>query len=201
MMKKFLLIATAASVLATPAMAADWQGKTYGQDAVGLYDLSANVETFCKFGTGSFGENLTNVVVTPGAPGSAAEGDGSFKFDIQNKNDNTVQAAFGRYKIDNAVCNTSHNLVLQSSNGGLRNTATTSDEGFVSLVPYRTAILFDGNGAEFSSAQAQSGAAGVNVSEARAGAFEVGVVVQAMDKLLLKGTYSDRLVARIVPNM
>lgn len=198
-MKKFLMIATAAATLATPAMAADWQGKTYGQDAIGLYDLGASVDTFCKFGTNSSGETVTNAVVTPGAPGSAAEGDGTFEFDIQDDNDNTIKEAFGRYKIDNAVCNTGHDLTVQSTNGGLKNTATTSDTAFLSLVPYNVALLFDGNGAQTSSTNATTEFAVSTIREARAGAFEVGVQVPAQDKLLIQGRYTDRLVAKIRP--
>ncbi|GAA4034416.1 hypothetical protein GCM10022281_13160 [Sphingomonas rosea] len=198
-MKKFLMIATAAATLATPAMAADWQGQTYGQDAVGLYDLGANVQTFCKFGTVSSGQNVTGTTVTPGAPGTAAEGDGSFEFDIQNTSDDTVKGAFGRYKIANAVCNTSHDLTVQSSNGGLRNTATTSDSAFTSLVPYDVALLFDGNGSTTSSDRVTTETAISTIREARAGAFEVGVEVKAQDKLLIKGRYTDRLVAKIRP--
>lgn len=199
-MKKYILAALAASVAATPAAAQNvWIGQTYGQDAIGLYDLNADVATFCKFGTRSSGQNLTNVVVTPGSPGSAAEGDGTFTFSIQNPSDNTVQAAFGRYKIDNAVCNTNHDLVLQSTNGGLRSSRTTSDNAFIQLVPYNVAILFDGNGAQTTSSAAQSGNAVSTVREARAGAFEVGVEIPARDALLLQGRYSDRLVATIRP--
>src|SRR5690348_2095647 len=126
-MKKLLIALAASTVIATPAMAADWQGQTYGQDAVGLYDLKANVDTFCKFGTNTFGETVTNAVVTPGAPGTAAEGDGTYALDIQNDNDDTVQEAFGRFKFTNAVCNTGHELAVQSQNGGLKNNTTTSD--------------------------------------------------------------------------
>ncbi|MEA1072967.1 hypothetical protein [Sphingomonas sp. LY160] len=198
-MKKFLLIAVAASVLSTPAMAADWQGKTYGQDAMGLYDLNANVDTFCKFGTSSTGQNVSNAVVTPGAPGSAAEGDGTFTLDIQNDNDNTVQGALGRYKVAYAVCNTSHELTVQSQNGGLRNNATTSDTAFLSLVPYNVGMLFDGNGATTSSTNATSEFKLSTIREARAGEAEVGIEVPAQDKLLIQGRYSDRLVAAIRP--
>ncbi|GAA4013067.1 hypothetical protein GCM10022280_08950 [Sphingomonas swuensis] len=198
-MKKFLMIATAAATLATPAMAADWQGKTYGQDAIGLYDLGANVQTFCKFGTSSSGQNVAGTTVTPGAPGTAAEGDGSFEFDIQNINDNTVKFAQGRYKISNAVCNTGHDLTVQSSNGGLKNAATTSDTAFLSLVPYDVALLFDLNGAQTSSTEARTEKAVSTIREARAGEFEVSIVVPAMDKLLIQGRYTDRLVAKIRP--
>lgn len=198
-MKKFLMIATAAATLATPAMAADWQGQTYGQDAIGLYDLGANVQTFCKFGTSSSGQNVVGTTVTPGAPGTAAEGDGSFEFDIQNTNDNTVKGAFGRYKIANAVCNTGHDLTVQSANGGLKTGATTTDTAFVSVVPYRVALLFDGNGAGAISTNARTETAVATIREARAGAFEVDVEVSAMDKLLIQGRYTDRLVAKIRP--
>jgi hypothetical protein len=197
-MKKLLLLA-AVSVLSTPAMAADWQGKTYGQDAVGLYDLNADVDTFCKFGTSSTGENVANAIVTPGAPGTAAEADGTFNLDIQNDADDTVQFAQGRYKIANAVCNTSHELTVQSTNGGLRNSATTSDTAFLSLVPYNVAMLFDGNGAQTSSTSATSQFTLSTIREARAGAAEISVVVPAQDKLLIKGRYTDRLVAAIRP--
>lgn len=199
-MKKLLIVLAATTAVSTPAMAADYQGQTYGQDAIGLYDLKANVDTFCKFGTNTFGETVTNAVVTPGAPGSAAEGDGTYQLDIQNDSDNTVQEAFGRFKFTNAVCNTAHETAFQSQNGGLKTAASTSDDAFLEVVPYNVVILFDGNaGSPISSSAATSERTAMTVREARAGALEVNVQVPAQDKLLIQGQYYDRLTAKIRP--
>ena len=199
-MKKFLLMTAAVAATVSPAMAANWQGKTYGHDAVGWYTLNADVATFCRFGAeGNAGVNGTNSTVTTGGPGSAAEADGAFDLNIQNPNDDTVQEADGRYNIDYAVCNTPFGMTVNSANGGLETSATTSDNAFLSLVPYKVQFRFDGVGGTVDATQ---GTTLVDSStEARAGSAHVTVRVPARDKLLLEGTYSDFLIASLVPNM
>lgn len=199
-MKKIVLAALAASVLATPAAAqSQWQGKTYGQDAVGWYDLSAQVNTFCKFGTSNRGASLSNSTVDTNAYGGANEADGRFVFDIQNDNDNTVQGAQGRYDIDYAVCNTPFTMTVQSTNGGLKSANETSDEEFIELVPYNVHFIFDGIGNEIT---VNNTAQTVGTSnEARAGNGQVWVRVDPRDDLLLQGSYTDKLIVSVLPNL
>ena len=93
-MKKLIFSAMiASSVLATPAMAANWQGKTYGQDAWGIYQVNADVASFCKFGTANSGVAVTNGTADTNYLGGAHEADGRFMLDIQDPNDDTVRAA------------------------------------------------------------------------------------------------------------
>lgn len=201
-MKKLLMAAAAvATVASSPAMAATWQGKTYGQDAIGWYDLKAKVQTFCKFGTKNNSILELNATVTPGAPGSSAEADATFGLDIQNPNDNTVQFATGTFLIDYAVCNTPFQMKVTSTNGALKSSASTSDPAFVENVPYGIVFQFDGKGGAASSADALGGETVDVVNEARAGQATVSVGVLPQDKLLLQGTYSDRLVAELIPNV
>ena len=198
-MKKFLLMTAAVAATVSPAMAANWQGKTYGQDAIGWYQLNASVQTFCKFGTDNAGGATTNATVVAGAPGSVGEADGTFNLNIQDLNDDTVQAAEGRYDINNAVCNTPFDMKVDSANGGLKTNATTSDNAFLSLVPYKVQFRFDGVGG---TVDATPGPQTVGSSpEARAGSAHVTVRVPARDKLLLEGTYADFLIASLVPNV
>lgn len=199
-MKKFLLMTAAVAATVSPAMAANWQGKTYGQDAIGWYQLNANVETFCKFGTSNTGGTGNNATVTPGAPGSAGEADGTFDLNIQNPGDDTVQEAEGRFDIDYAVCNTPFDMTVKSDKGGLETSASTSDNAFLSLVPYRVQFRFDGIGGTATSGDAQGTATVGSSPEARAGSAHVTVRVPARDKLLLEGTYADFLIASLVPN-
>lgn len=198
-MKKFLLMTAALAATISPAMAANWQGKTYGHDAVGWYQLNASVQTFCRFGTANTGGATTNATVTPGAPGSAGEADGTFNLNIQDPNDDTIRFAEARYDIDYAVCNTPFGMTVNSAKGGLETTASTSDNAFLSLVPYKVQFRFDGVGGTVDATQ---GTTLVDSStEARAGSAHVTVRVPARDKLLLEGTYSDFLIASLVPNM
>lgn len=202
-MKKLLMMTAAAVVVSSsPAMAADWKGKDYGQDAVGWYDLKADVETFCKFGTDNDAGNLNlRTTVTPGAPGSAAEADATFNFDIQDPDDNTVRAANGIFNIDYAVCNTPFAMKVTSTNGGLKSSQTTSDTAFIQKVDYLVTFFFDGKIGLSTSAGAVGGNTVASSNEARAGSAAVNVTIAPRDKLLLEGTYSDRLVAELVPNV
>lgn len=200
-MKKAILGAVFAStMLATPAFAADWQGRTYGQDAVGWYQLNANVDVFCRFGTENRGSEGQNATVTTSAYGGQNEADGRFDLDIQNDSDNTVQEAEGRYFIDNAVCNTPFEVVAASDNGGLRSENTTSDPAFIELVPYRVDFNFDGiNGNAVTAGTAEQTI--LTSSEARAGSGALRVRVPARDKLVLEGGYSDKLVLTMRPTL
>jgi opacity protein-like surface antigen len=200
-MKKLLFAALAASTLSTPAFAADWQGKTYGQDAIGVYDLSASVDTFCKFGTSNSAFGLVNMpTADTNYLGGANEADGRFVMDIQKDDDDTVQAAIGGYMIGYAVCNTPFTMKLNSLNGGLKSANTTSDTDFIQLVPYRVGFNFDGHGA--SSQFLPAGDTVVDtVNEATAASANIGIVVPAQDKLLIEGAYTDTLTASLIPNI
>lgn len=199
-MKKFLMIAVAAAAVSTPAMADTYKGKTYGQDAIGVYDIKASVQSFCKFGTQNTAGTSTNGVTTAGAPGTTAEADGTFTLNIQDPNDDTVRAANGRYDIAYAVCNSPFNMTLSSQNGGLKNNATTSDAEFTSLVRYGVNFEFDAIATSVT--QMPQGTHTVGTStEARAGSAKITVNVLASDDLLIQGNYSDRLTASLVPNL
>ncbi|RIX27030.1 hypothetical protein [Sphingomonas edaphi] len=199
-MKKFIFAALAASTIATPALAQDWKGKTYGQDAWGIYQVSATVDSFCKFGTANTGQNGGNGTADTNYLGGANEADGRFLLDIQDNSDNTVQAARAQYNIGYAVCNSPFNMQLASDNGGLKSDASTSDPAFIENVPYDVNFAFDGNTANKRSDQLSVGFSTItSVNEARAGAAHVRVSVAAADQLLLEGTYSDRLQARLSP--
>jgi hypothetical protein len=200
-MKKFLTIAFASTaILATPAFGQTWQGQTYGQDAVGWYDISADVDTFCKFGTSNTGTGISNATVDTNAYSGAQEADGRFMFDIQDDDDNTVQGAQGRYDIANAVCNTEgFTMTVESQNGGLQADQTTSDPAFVELLPYNVHFIFDGIGTEVT---VDGSVQTVGTSpEARAGSAQVWVRVDPRDELVLEGTYADKLIATIQPNV
>lgn len=200
-MKKFLMIAVATVAVSTPAMADTYKGKTYGQDAIGWYEINASVQGFCKFGTqNSGGNNAVNGSATAGAPGTTAEADGRFTLDIQDNNDNTVQAASARYNIAYAVCNSPFDMTLHSQNGGLKNNATTTDNEFTSLVPYGVDFEFDSIGTAVYPILAGTNEVGSS-NEARAGSAKIRVAVRASDDLLIQGSYSDHLTASLVPNV
>jgi|SwirhisoilCB1_FD_contig_31_14153448_length_744_multi_5_in_0_out_0_1 hypothetical protein len=199
-MKKLVFAALAASTLSTPALAADWQGLTYGQDAWGIYTVNANVASFCKFGaTNNVGVNGNNSTVTVT---SESEADGNFALDIQDVNDDTVKAADGEYDIGYAVCNQPFDMQLSSQNGGLLSDTSTSDPAFIENVPYQVKFAFDGNHANANSSGLSSSFTTItSVTEARAGAAHVQLLVNAHDKLLLEGTYADVLQARLSPTI
>jgi hypothetical protein len=200
-MKKLMFAALAVStLLSTPAMAGNWQGKTYGQDAWGIYQLNSQVASFCKFGAtqnvGVAGNNST-VDVT-----NETEADGRFNLNIQNTTDDTVNAADGEYDIGYAVCNSPFDMQLSSANGGLQSSQTTSDTAFLEFVPYKVKFEFDGNHANANSGDITGGFQTItSVDEARAGKAHVQVLVNAHDKLLIEGTYTDTLMARLSPTL
>ena len=199
-MKKLLMIAVAAAAVSTPAMADNNRGRTYGEEAEGWYDLNADVQSFCKFGTQNSAGSGINASVVAGTPGSTEEADGTFTLDIQDPNDDTVRPARGRYDIAYAVCNSPFDMTLSSQNGGLKNDATTSDDEFTSLVLY--GVDFDFDGIQSSTYPMPSGLHTVeSSSEARAGSARIRVNVRASDDLLLQGVYADRLTAALVPNL
>ena len=153
---------------------------------------------------GDDGGRAVDVLIASGVaqqakPGSAGEADGTFNLNIQDPNDDTIRFSEARYDIDYAVCNTPFGMTVNSANGGLETSATTSDNAFLSLVPYKVQFRFDGVGGTVDATQ---GTTLVDSStEARAGSAHVTVRVPARDKLLLEGTYSDFLIASLVPNM
>jgi hypothetical protein len=199
-MKKLIFAALAASTVATPALAQDWKGKNYGQDAWGIYEVTATVQSFCKFGTANSGTGGLNGDVEMNFMGGANEADGRFVLNIQDNSDNTVQAARAQYNIGYAVCNSPFSMQLASDNGGLKSDTSTSDTAFIDNVPYDVNFAFDGFTANRRSDQLNAGFSDItSVTEARAGAAHVRVSVAAADRLLLEGTYRDRLQARLSP--
>jgi hypothetical protein len=202
-MKKLIFaVAAASTMLATPALAdTNWQGKTYGQDAWGVYQVSSTVTSFCKFGTDNSGGQGVNGSADTNYLNGAQEGDGSFSLNIQNTSDDTVQAANATYNIAYAVCNSPFTMQLSSNNGGLKASQTTSDGAFIENVPYNVKFAFDGNHANANSSDIVGFQTITAVDEARAGPASVEVLVNPHDKLLLEGTYSDILQARLSPNL
>ena len=202
-MKKLMFAAIAAStLLSTPALAADWQDLTYGQDAWGIYQVNANVASFCKFGTANTGGTGLNGSSDTSYLGGANEADGRFNLDIQDPNDDTVRDANAQYDIGYAVCNSPFDMQLSSQNGGLQSDQTTSDNAFIENVPYQVKFAFDGQHANERSDNLSSSFTTItSVPEARAGAAHVQVLVNARDKLLLEGAYTDVLQARLSPTI
>lgn len=201
-MKKFMLALVAATTFATPAFAqVNYGTATYGQDAQGWYQMNANGQTFCRFGTLNHGNGASaNSTVTATGFGGAQEADGTFTLDIQNDNNDTVQSAFGQYAMDNVVCNTPFTVTAVSDNGGLKAANTTSDPAFAQVVPYQVRFSFDGlTGTNVTvSTSSQTTLTG---NEARAGAAALNVFVPASNLLVLQGAYSDRLVLTMTPNI
>jgi hypothetical protein len=139
-MKKLMILALASSAMvATPAAAES----SADVDAIGAYEVTADVESYCLFGQDDnrWAEAQTNVVVADGNFSQQFAGaDGAVQFDIQS-DDNTVQAAQATYVIDRAICNEAFNVTIKSDKGGLKTLATTSDDDFTSLVGYNVREL------------------------------------------------------------
>ncbi|MGN6270696.1 MAG: hypothetical protein ACTHM0_12490 [Sphingomonas sp.] len=202
-MKKYLIALAATTVFAAPALAVtppNYQTATYGHDAVGLYAINANGQTFCRFGTLNHGQGNTNATVTTSGFGGANEGDGTFTMDIQNDNTDTVQYSSGQYNLDNVVCNTPFTVTVQSNNGGLKSAATTSDPAFAQLVPYTVNFAFDGLGGT-NHAISTSAQTVISSNEARAGSAVLDIYTQASNMLVLQGGYNDTLTLSMTPTI
>jgi len=201
-MKKYLIAFAATSMMAAPAFAAapNYQTATYGHDAVGLYAVNANGQTFCRFGTSNTGHGNTNATVTTDGFGGANEADGTFTMDIQNDNNDTVQYSSGQYNLDNVVCNTPFHVTIQSTNGGLKAAAHTSDTAFAQLVPYTVNFAFDGLGGNNVPISTSSNTI-ISSNEARAGSAVLDIYTQASNMLVLQGGYSDTVTLSMTPSI
>lgn len=203
-MKKFVMLAAAAAAFsAAPASAQTWQNQTY-EDGFATYRLTASNASFCKFGSSgnatvngpnsSAGGTINNGV-NPG-------GDAAYVFDIQNDNDNTVQAADAAFDFARFVCNSPYTLSATSANGGLQSTQTTSDDDFAQNIPVYLGARLDT--AEYAAVDFTPGNRSQRIgesTEARAGTARIFFGVRAMDKLVLQGTYQDTLTLTLAPNL
>lgn len=206
-MKKFLMI-TAAALVASPAAAqtsSTWQGQTY-EDGFATYQITAPVNSFCKFGaTGNqtvLGQNAQNGGsinngVNPG-------GDAAFTFDIQNDNDNTVQRADARFDFARFVCNSPFTVTATTTNGGLLNSSqSTTDEDFLERVPYKVLYTNENNpgSGNYTTISGPGTVLLQNSSQATAGAANFSIQVDPIDKLVLQGTYSETILLTMAPTV
>lgn len=202
-MKKFVLLATAAALFTTPAMAQSWEDRTYADGLAG-YDINADVNVFCKFGNVGNNANANVGTVTSGASNGGidiANGDATFDIDIQDDGDNTVQAASGAFNFGYAQCNTPFTVTGTSQNGGLDSDESTSDPDFANTVPYSIAFNFDGisSGNQSVTGQAGTPITLIDSNEARAGAARFFFSVADSDDLLLAGEYTDYVLITLAP--
>jgi len=197
-MKKILMAALALSTLAAPAMAQTWQGKAYA-DGVATYDINAKAAPFCKFGTNNNDAGQVNAVGSNRSI-SLAEGDRTFDLDIQNPNDNTVRAATISFVFNHAVCNAPFTVKANSTEGGLkyRGTFTGSSNDFLTVIPYNYNMNF-GPGNTGDKAAATGGQVLVDSAVAHAGSATLRFWVNAQDKLLLQGAYTDTVQVVMTP--
>lgn len=198
-MKKILMAALAVSTIAAPAMAQTWQGKTYA-DGIATYDINAEVDTFCKFGSsGNYAAGLINTTDADRAI-SLAEGDRTFNVALQDPNDNTVRSSAGSFVFPNAVCNTPYEVTARSTNGGLKHTEITSAESaFLTTVPYNFNFVFGGTNLGTKPAVAGTEQALVDGTAAHAGFAEFRFLIPAQDRLLLEGDYTDTVQVVLKP--
>lgn len=193
-MKKIFLLASAAALLAAPAFA-QTQGATYA-DGIATYNLTAQVKTFCKFGSAG-----NNADVRGGSLGTvdAANGDANYVLNIQNENDNTINNVGGAFNFARAQCNTPFTVAATSTNGGLLNPASTSDTAFTSKVNYLYAMNFDGLASGTKAPAAGVATTIIDSTEARAGTARFDFTVPDNDKLLLAGAYTDSILITLSP--
>jgi opacity protein-like surface antigen len=201
-MKKLLLAAAGAALIASPAAAQSWGSATYGNDGAAHWALQSTVADFCKLGT-SVTTRAGNSTVTPGdngRGGTAANGDGTITFNIQNPTTNTIQASAAAMVYAQSQCNTTFNVTAESERDGLRNTAFGGAFGadFTDQVRYNVTALFGGNSGFRSNL---SGTATLLANQQpAAGDFEIRVAVPAnANRLLLAGQYTDFLKVTMAP--
>jgi hypothetical protein len=102
------------------------------------------------------------------------------------------------------ACNTPMSVKMESDNGGLNNDATTSDTDFTSLFAYTAQLNLPNraNALSCSSAHMKIGAGGCSgtISDAvTQGQGGVDVTLNPDGRLLLQGTYADRLTITLSP--
>jgi hypothetical protein len=200
-MKKLLMLAAVPSALAfaAPATAQNYNALNYGQDAIGIINLEANVASFCRFGTVNSAASRNNTGSTAETT-NTSEADGRFVLNIQNPANNTIKDADAEYFYKDFTCNSAFTVSAVSANGGLKSNNTTSDPAFTSLVRYNIDGGFDGIAAGARAIPA----AGVpttlvSSNEARAGDGSIFVGVIKENKQLLQGAYNDTLTITMAP--
>lgn len=200
-MKTILLAGAALALIAGSASAQSYGTATYGNDGIAVWQLNADVDTFCKLGAVPT-TRRSNATVTPGdngRGGTAANGDGTIDFNIQNPSNNTIQAAAAAVTYAQSQCNTTFNVTAQSENGGLENNDFASfDTEFTDLVPYNVGIVFDGANGYQGNLSGTSTL--ISNQQPTAGDFEIRVnVAQNTNELLLEGEYTDYLIVTMQP--
>lgn len=195
-MKKILMTAMALSVMAAPAMAETWKGKAYA-DGAATYDINAKAGEFCRFGTNNNDAGLVNATASNRSI-SLAEGDRTFDLAIQDTSDNTVRYASASFVFNHAVCNMPFTVTANSTNGGLKYGGdVTGSADFLTLVPYNFNMNFvTGSGDKAATVGTQTL---IDSNTARAASATLRFWVNAQDKLLLKGDYTDTVVVVMAP--
>jgi hypothetical protein len=207
-MKKLLLAAAGAALIASPAAAqsGNWGNQFYGQDAIAVWGLNAPVNTFCRLnnngGTQEGNINSNFVAGSFGAGGTSQEADGTWTLNMQNPDNNTIRLVEGAVVYSNSQCNTPFEIYADSQNGGLTNTTnTTTDSNFTNNVSYQIDVKFGGGATSPLATVTAPGRQNlISNQQATAGDFRVGIRVPANpNTLLLQGTYRDQLTVTMRP--
>lgn len=194
-MKKILMAGVALAMMAGSASAQSLSTQTYGQDGQAWWAIGADVNEFCRINSAAPQVSVTRATATPGVNGqggSISEADGTISLDIQDPNNNAVQAAYAAVNYANSQCNTTFELTAESQNKGLTNNAyPIHDPEFISTVPYNIRVNFDG----VTGATPASGANGQVLANGtpKYGTFMFAVHVAASADYLLEGEYRDFL--------
>jgi hypothetical protein len=208
-MKKFLMVAAAATLYAGAASAQTatntewWRGQAYGNDAAAHWQLNSDVGPFCKLTASQAGPTQFRGQAVPGTNGrggSAAFSDGTINF--ANWNPATDTGIDSQVDVDmpNSVCNYRFNIVARSDNGGLRYTGpnASTDPDFTNLVTYAVRASFDNISIPNTPIAAGDNNLATN-QQPTAGLFRFTVDLNDTNQLLLEGDYVDFLRVEIVP--
>lgn len=192
-MKKTLMIATAITMIAAPALAQTVGAGTTYSDNVSTFQINAPVSNFCKFGNVNNVANANTGTVGNDSYGNgAATGDQAFVVDIQKDSDNTVQAASGSFNYAQAQCNTPYSVTTASQNAGLLSSYTgAADAAFIKKIPYSIAF------AAGTTSSGNQPIASTNTLLASGTPFASSArfffTIPASGSLLLAGTYRDEV--------
>jgi hypothetical protein len=104
------------------------------------------------------------------------------------------------------ACNTPITIRMESTQGALTNSSTTSDRAFTSAIPYTAnldlpqranALACDGAAMRLGT----NGCLGEVPDQVTQGNGAIGVTLNPDSRLLLQGTYADRITITLTPNL
>jgi hypothetical protein len=183
------------------------------RDGVSQIYIDGTSNLYCELGPASAGTgnnstaNFTNGAIgnqdgNGGETRNANSSDGVVFFNLQNANNDQVQAANQNVLYTGSICNTTFNVRVHSANGGLTFSGPGA-AGFTSNVPYTVTVAFGAKTGSNTAANLQpsNGLDLIQADPPSVGTFTLGLSVASSSDLLLNGDYQDNVLVTMGPGV